>query len=88
VQQYKNKPFVLLGINSDSREKLQALIREKTVTWTALWDGGNSTGPIATAWNVRGWPTLYVIDQQGKIRFKGHDAGADTLIARLVEAKQ
>jgi hypothetical protein len=27
-------------------------------------------GPIATAWNVRGWPTLYILDHNGVIRYK------------------
>ena len=28
-------------------------------------------GPIPTKWNVRGWPTIYVLDHEGVIRFKG-----------------
>ncbi len=28
---------------------------------------GSTSGPIATAWNVRGWPTVYVIDAKGVI---------------------
>jgi hypothetical protein len=28
-------------------------------------------GPIAAQWGVTGWPTIYVIDKKGVIRFKG-----------------
>jgi hypothetical protein len=28
-------------------------------------------GPISKAWNVRGWPTIYVLDHEGVIRYKG-----------------
>jgi hypothetical protein len=36
--------------------------------WDALPDGGGS-GPIASAWNVGGYPSIYVIDGDGVIRF-------------------
>ena len=39
------------------------------MTWRSWWDGGQE-GPTATRWNVRGWPTIYVIDHEGVIRFK------------------
>ena len=38
-----------------------------------LWDGPLGTeGPASIAWNVRamGWPSVFVIDQAGRIRFK------------------
>ena len=28
------------------------------------------SGPIATAWNVHGWPTIYVLDDKGVMRYK------------------
>lgn len=40
------------------------------MTWRSFWDGGSKQGPIATAWQVRAWPTIYVIDAEGLIRFK------------------
>ena len=56
VKSMKDKPFALLGINSDPKERLQQLVNDGTVTWRAWWDGGDTRGPIATRWNVRGWP--------------------------------
>jgi hypothetical protein len=87
VQEYKSKPFVLLGVNSDSREKLKELIDRNEVTWTSFWDGGNIYGPIAKSWNVRGWPSQVVIDRKGVIRFKGRGVNIDPLVARLLAEK-
>ena len=70
VEKLKDKPFALLGINSDPKERLQTIIDDKTITWRSWWDGGNTNGPIATRWNVRGWPTIYVLDHKGVIRHK------------------
>ena len=70
VEKLKDKPFSLIGINSDPKSVLDKLIKEKTVTWECVWDGGSTNGPISTKWNVRGWPTIYILDHEGVIRFK------------------
>ena len=72
VKQLADKPFALIGVNSDrDREKLKEVMKEKDITWRSFWNGPKGTsGPISTKWNVRGWPTIYVVDAKGKIRYK------------------
>jgi peroxiredoxin len=71
VKAMENKPFVLIGINSDpSKDVLKKVIADEKMTWRSFWDGGNTSGPIATKWNIHGWPTLYVVDHRGVIRHK------------------
>jgi hypothetical protein len=78
VERYKDKPFALVGVNSDEdKEQLKKRIAEEKITWRSFWNGPQGTdGPIAKAWNVRGWPTIYVLDAKGVIRFK-HARGKD-----------
>ncbi len=71
VQRLKDKPFALLGINSDSdRDKLKAAMEKEGITWRSWWDGGKTGGPIASRWDVHLWPTIIVLDEKGVIRFK------------------
>ncbi len=71
VKAMENKPFVLIGINSDrSKADLKKVIADEKMTWRSFWDGGSMQGPIATKWNIHGWPTLYVVDHRGVIRHK------------------
>ena len=86
VKEYANRPFAILGVNSDSdREELKDVLVEKELTWRSWWDGGSTGGPIATHWNVRGWPTTYVIDAAGVIRYKQvRGEELDEAIAELV----
>lgn len=70
VKRLEGKPFALLGVNSDSKDRLRAAIKKENLTWRSWWDGGNTSGPIATMWNIQGWPTIYVLDHKGVIRHR------------------
>ncbi len=71
VERLKDQAFALIGINSDGgREAVQEILKREEISWRNVVDG-STEGPIATQWNVRGWPTIYVLDATGKIRFKG-----------------
>jgi len=69
VKKLQNKPFALLGINSDPKDHLKEVIKKESITWPS-WADESTDGPIARAWNVHGWPTTYVLDHKGVIRFK------------------
>ena len=84
VKKYADKPFEIVGINSDrDRDKLKERMAEEEITWPSFFDGGGTGGPIASAWNVSGWPTIYVLDGEGRIRFK--DVRGEDLDAALEE---
>ena len=70
VKRLQNEPFALIGVNSDKDlEKLGPRLEEENITWRSFWNGPEGTsGPISSEWNVRGWPTIYVLDKQGVIR--------------------
>lgn len=70
VRTLKDKPFALLSVNTDAdRATLQKSIKDGEITWRCWWDGGTE-GPICVDWNVSSFPTVYVLDGTGAIRFK------------------
>lgn len=94
VKRLESKPFALVGVNSDDdREHLKEAMKKEGVTWRSFWDGGGVHGPIATQWNVRGWPTAYVLDSKGVIRYrwidgKDLDEAVDLLLAEVENEKK
>lgn len=86
VKKLESKPFALLGINSDSdRDELKKTSVREQVTWRSWWDGGDTNGPIASKWNVHAWPTTYVLDGKGVIRFKDvRDQKMESAIEKLL----
>jgi peroxiredoxin len=84
VKKMENKPFALLGINSDPKDHLRETLKKESMTWRSWWDE-STDGRIARAWNVHGWPTTYVLDHKGVIRFKDvRDAEMDKAVEQLV----
>ena len=90
MERLKDQPFALLGVNSDARRRAKESRRRENVNWRSFWDGGATEGPIASQWHVQGWPTIYLLDPQGVIRFKSigpMDKMADKVDRLLAEMK-
>ena len=89
VKKLADKPFTILGVNSDKDlVALKDVLEKEEITWRSFWNGKDGTGgPISTAWNVRGWPTLYYIDHKGVIRAKNlrNEKEIDEFLDQLVE---
>ncbi len=90
VKRLADQPFALIGINSDKdKTALKKRMEEENITWRSFWNGPKGTsGPISTEWNVTGWPTIYVLDGNGTIRYRGvrgeaMDHAVDTLLAEM-----
>jgi len=70
VKKMKAQPFALLGVNSDpDLKQLKKAMAQENITWRSFWDKSTG-GPIARQWNVHAWPTIYVLDGKGVIRYK------------------
>ena len=90
VKRLADAPFALIGVNSDAdKDALRPRMTEENITWRSFWNGPKGTGgPTSEAWNVQSWPTIYVLDQNGVIRFKNvrgeaMDKAVDTLLAEM-----
>jgi len=72
VKRLEGKPFVLIGVNSDrERESLKPRLEKEQISWRSFWNGSKGPGgPIAKKWNIHLWPTVYVLDQNGVIRYR------------------
>ncbi len=92
VERLKDKPFALIGINSDGdAAAVRELMEKQGITWRNAVDE-STEGPWARKWNVRGWPTIYVLDAKGVIRHRDlRDAELEAAVLALLaelEAKK
>ncbi|WP_406695598.1 TlpA disulfide reductase family protein [Singulisphaera sp. Ch08] len=71
VKRFEGKPFALLGINGDhDSATAKRAVREHQINWRSWWNASAKDEPISKTWNVHGWPTIYVIDHKGIIRYE------------------
>ena len=86
VKKMQGKPFALLGVNTDDNlNKIKPQL-QKDITWRSWYDG--SGGPITKQYQVRSFPTIFVLDAKGIIRYKNvrneaMDNAVETLIKEL-----
>ncbi len=89
VKQLSDKPFALIGVNSDrDREKIREVVKEKNLTWRSFWNESGEDGKISDDWRIKGWPTIFVLDADGVIRYKNVrgdalDEAIESLLAEM-----
>ncbi len=89
VERLKGKPFALLGVDcDDDKQAAIKAIKDERITWPNWHDGAPGTGPIASRYHIRNYPTVLVLDAQGIIRQKqalgtGLDMAVDQLLKDL-----
>lgn len=90
VKELKGRPFSIVGVNSDSKERLKELVKDGTVLWRNFTNDQGDGKKISTVWGVRSWPTLYLIDHNGVIKHKGLRGGTmeKTIKEMIVEAEK
>jgi thiol-disulfide isomerase/thioredoxin len=85
AERYAGRPFVIVGVNGDAlpekdfhltgpdgkpideTARVKAAIAKHRITWRSFRNGQFT---IAARWNVRSWPTVFLIDHRGIIRGK------------------
>jgi thiol-disulfide isomerase/thioredoxin len=92
MKRLEDKPFVLLGFNGDDEvTTAKRVAQRECMNWRSWWDRGRHA-TIIRRWNVVGWPTTYVLDTRGVIRYKNLrdqelDEAINTLIKEIDEGR-
>jgi len=85
VAKMKNRPFALLGVNTDRNlAQVKTNLKSQNLNWRSWYDGSTG-GPICKQYKVEAFPTLYVIDHKGIIRHKFRGAPSGEELDKLVE---
>ncbi len=91
VKRLQGKPFALVGLSADDdRQTVTEFIAEEPMPWTHWWTGPE--GEALQTLRVQFFPTLYILDAKGVIRFKNLrdeelDKAVDALLKELEAAK-
>jgi RNA polymerase sigma factor (sigma-70 family) len=88
VERLKDRPFALLSVNADDhRDTLGESVNKGEITWRCWWDGRE--GPLVSQWHIEAYPTVFVLDGKGVIRFKDVRGEAlDAAVSALLQEAQ
>ncbi|MEE2642627.1 MAG: SHD1 domain-containing protein [Planctomycetota bacterium] len=84
VNSMKGRPFTLLGVNNDqSLTVARNAVKKNQLNWRSWYDGKG--GPIVRNFGIRSFPTIFLLDHEGVVRFKNiRGAALDSAIELLV----
>jgi thiol-disulfide isomerase/thioredoxin len=84
MTEMKGRPFTSISVSADETKEVVIAFRKKTEYLGEHW-WMDYYSELRDVWNVRAWPTIYVIDHEGVIRHSqvGFDAKSDK-IAEIV----
>lgn len=84
---YKDMGFVVIGISLDNdAAEVRDFLKECELPWRQIFDGQD--GPLKKLFQIRGIPSLWLIDRQGKvISYKARGAALRKLVDEAVKAK-
>lgn len=86
VKLHQDSPFAIIGVNTgDDPEAYRKGIEKFGVSWISAYQGKDS--PIADLYQVKGYPSYFLIDAEGTIVSTGHSSKAmDSKITKLLDA--
>jgi thiol-disulfide isomerase/thioredoxin len=84
VKRLEGKPFALVSISvDDNKEKVVKSLKKTPMPWSH-WCNGPSSGMVID-WDVRAYPTIYVLDHKGVIRYTDlRDKKLEAAVMRLL----
>jgi thiol-disulfide isomerase/thioredoxin len=69
VKKHKDEPFALISISGDEKkDTVQKFLESNEMPWVHWWDG--QAGSITKGWRIQAFPTIFVLDPKGVIRYK------------------
>lgn len=72
-EEYKDRNFEILSVSLDENlDSWRSFIKNRDLMWKHVADGRGWDNEVATLYNVRAIPYVYLIDQEGKIAWRGY----------------
>ncbi|MFC5454803.1 peroxiredoxin family protein [Prosthecobacter fluviatilis] len=84
AEQLKDKNAVVIGVNTDIETEAKKALADYKVNFRNVLDN-TSSGPNTTLYNLRNFPTLYLIDPKGVIAIK--NGTLDAMVSQITAGK-
>lgn len=80
AKRFEGKAFSIVGVNGDTNiEAARSAVKSYGMKWRSFRNKDGDSYRISEIWRVSAWPTLYLIDSQGKIRKRWRNVSPEEL---------
>jgi len=74
AEKLQGEPFTFLWLISDgSVEETRARLDRHGIDWPHMFMPFETRNPLSLQWGINEWPTTFVLDREGVIRFRGNE---------------
>jgi thiol-disulfide isomerase/thioredoxin len=82
----RDRPFAIVGVNSDTDQAaVSDALTKHQVQWRSFRNRTTGKQTVSGAWDVIGYPTLYLIDHEGVIRKRWIGSPPPEVLAREID---
>lgn len=86
---YRDQGFNVVAVEGKrDTERAAKFIEEENLTYTLLENGEGDNEVVSSLYNVRAYPTSFLIDRQGKVMYfhLGFDAGDEVQLEEEIQS--
>ena len=85
-ERYNKEGFEIVGISFDAeKQRLEDVIKRENIRWPQYFDGGGRDAAPGKTFGILHWPSMWLLDRNGVIRYISAGAGLDQKIAALLK---
>jgi peroxiredoxin len=82
---YKAQGLEIIGVSFDAdRARLEEVVKRENITWPQYFDGGGRDAAPGKVFGIRHWPSMWLLDRNGVVRFISAGAGLDRKVGQLL----
>lgn len=82
---YKAQGLEIVGVSFDAdRARLEEVVKRENIGWPQYFDGGGRDAAPGKVFGIRHWPSMWLLDRNGVVRFISAGAGLDRKISQLL----
>ena len=73
-EKFKSQGFRILSVSGDDAgvsARLKKIIKDHAVTFPVIYDGKGGKGPLMIQNRVIGFPSAFLLDRHGRVRYTG-----------------
>ncbi|MFM8471164.1 MAG: TlpA family protein disulfide reductase [Limisphaerales bacterium] len=85
-ERYNKEGLEIVGISFDAeKQRLEDVVKRENIRWPQYFDGGGREAAPGKTFGIRHWPSMWLLDRNGVVRFISAGAGLDRKISELLK---